>query len=493
MKISKKIIVILLLSFIPTLLMGQYLFEWQDYYGANSETQLTSVVETDKHNLVLVGTARGDVDAIWILKTTSWGKKIWSKAYSGYYYMQPKKIIETYDKNYVVVSDINQVDSLTHKISIMKISIDGSVIWEKRYNGRNFAEANDVIETFDKGLLISGNTRELKDDFDDWYVLKVDSLGNKLWDRSFGTRHQDEALSAAQLFDSTLIVGGYFSYSSGGYVIASYNKFTRTGDDLWFKEFRGDYWSKITSVVATHDSAFVVTLKKKLEKNVIRNYINFDVNVKKMSHDGELIWEQTMEDNLWEQPVNIISTFDDGYAIAYTSKKHGVNNTNVGVMKLNSFGVVEWKNVYEKESDDYAMQVIETRDNGLLVGVSTYAIDQSWNYGVLKYKNLIKSDLFFVKPIDPHLTIAQKDISIKSFVKSYKKPQKVRIYINQKLVKVVTDFPLILDKPHCFALNLDLRLKNGLNVIDFEVTDYKDYTFVKTRKIYTLPNAIPHW
>jgi len=471
-------------------LKSQYVYEWNDYYGGDAQDHLTSFTKTWEGNIVLVGSVKDSVDAMWLVKLSSDGIKLWSKLYTGYPLIKPIKIIETKDKNLLISGIVAENDSLPHKIWLIKINQEGEILWEKLYAGNGDAYCTDISETKDKGFILSGATAVNPHEFTDWYILKLDSLGNFLWDKSFGSPYDDKALSVTELYDSTIVAVGFISYSSGGYRRASIARFSSTGSDLWYDEFRtGSYWSRLTSVTGTTDSSFVMTAEIKNSDDII----DFDVIVIKMKPDGSTVWQDTLDEPIWEQPVCVIETFDQGYAIAYTSKDDGVFNTNIAVLKINPFGVIEWKRIFERQSDDYAAQIIETQDNGIVVATSTYSIDKAWNFGILKYKSLEQSDLVFVTPIEEVSTVFQKNIPIDACIKGYKRPIEVKIYINKQLVDVVTSFNVGNGGNCNYNLQFNLELKNGLNSIDFVVTDYKEYKFVRSRTVYYLPNATPHW
>lgn len=496
--IKRLILIIFLFSFHS--LSAQYFYEWNDYYGGDAQDQVSSLTKTDDGNIVLVGSIRDSVNAMWLVKVAPNGQKLWSKTYTEYPLIQPVKVLETRDKNILVGGIVAEGDSVPHKIWLIKINPFGDILWEKLYSGNGDAYLSDIVETSDKGLAIAGATAINAHEYTDWYLLKVDSLGNFMWDKSFGSSYQEEALSIDELYDSTLVAVGYVSFSYGGHKRATYCKFTKDGQDLWYYEIRQGLWSKATSVVGTSDSAFIFTVQIKHEKdfdgnkyNLGDNLINFDTKVIKMTVDGDTIWTNTLRDSVWEQPVNVIETFDKGCAIAYTSKQHGVFNTNVGVLKLNLFGNVQWKRVFKRESDDYAAQVIESEDNGLLIAASTYSLQSEWNFGVLKYRSIEQSDLRFITPYPQKLTVYEQTIPIDACIMGYKKPINLKIYINGNLAKTITDFTLIAEENCDYTLQLDLELNNGLNMVDFVMTDYKEFEIVKTKEIYYLPNATPHW
>ncbi|MBN2890849.1 MAG: hypothetical protein JXL97_03195 [Bacteroidales bacterium] len=469
-------------------LSAQYVYEWNDYYGGDGMDEVSSMVKTYDGNIFIVGTVKDTTDAMWLVKINTDGIRLWSKLYAEYPLMRPTKIIETKDKNLLITGIISEDNSAPHKIWVIKLNSSGEILWEKLYPGNGDAFSTDMIETFDKGILISGYTAQNIHLDNDWYVLKLDSLGNFVWDKSFGSPYDDRATSVTELYDSTIIVVGYISYSYGSYKKGSITKFTADGVDLWADDIKIGRWSTANSISSTSDSCFVVAAEVKKG-----HFMDFSILILKMNPQGDTVWTREIQKPMWEHPVSIIETYDKGYAIAYTSKKDGVGNTNVAVMKLSPRGEIAWEKIFTRKSDDYASDIIEDANNGLVIGASTYTIDKAWNFGIVKFKSLEMSDMKFISPIAPIATIYTERLPVSATITGYKKPVEVKIYVNMQHITTITNFEQIDHTSNQYSWNNEIPLNYGLNVIDFIVTDYKNYKFVKSKKIYYLPNSTPHW
>lgn len=318
--------------------------------------------------------------------------------------------------------------------------------------------------------------------------MKTDSLGYKSWDKSFGTPHDDRALAISQMLDSSLIVVGYISYSLGGFKRATISHLSNSGVELNYSEIRFAQWSTANDVVCTSDSAYIVLAEIKQQ-----HLIDFDIKIIKMTPSGDTIWTQNLNTTDMSHPVSIIETFDQGYAIAYTEKRDGIFNSNIGVLKLSPQGKIAWKKVFRRKSDDYAAQIIEGIDNGLIIATTNYSRDIGSNYGVLKYRSIEMSNLFFKIPKNNIATVYKPQLPIDAYITGYKKPLDVKIYINKKQYANITNFKVVMKENNKYLLRNKLALQKGKNTIDFVVTDYKKYKFIKSLKIYYLPEPTPVW
>src|SRR4051812_32565837 len=90
-------------------------------------------------------------------------------------------------------------------------------IWDYRFGGSTNDVPHVLLKTLDKGFLLCGNSNsslgfeksENSRGLFDYWIVRVDSNGLKLWDKTFGGSRNDELLSAVLLPDSGFLLGGY--------------------------------------------------------------------------------------------------------------------------------------------------------------------------------------------------------------------------------------------------------------------------------------------
>ena len=99
---------------------------------------------------------------------------------------------------------------------IVKIDNSGNKQWDKTYGGSDFDYFKSMINTTDGGYLIGGYTQSGisgdKSDpvrgFYDYWIVKIDSDGNKVWDKTFGGGNLDELTSMVTTTDNGYMLGG---------------------------------------------------------------------------------------------------------------------------------------------------------------------------------------------------------------------------------------------------------------------------------------------
>jgi hypothetical protein len=207
--------------------------EWSRFFGGSFTEVPLGILETDAHNFVIVGSSdsndfnisnsKGSYD-FWIVKISTEGTLLWEKSFGGSEIDEAKAITTTNDGNFIIVGDTRSADKNVSKnngaadIWVLKVSEEGTLLWEKTIGGTNFDAARAVSRTQDNGYLISGSSRSLDNGFEnkgqnDALILKIDKNGNLLWQKTFGGSEIDFLYGVVEL-ENTAIIGVGESSSS---------------------------------------------------------------------------------------------------------------------------------------------------------------------------------------------------------------------------------------------------------------------------------------
>ena len=207
--------------------------EWSRFFGGSFTEVPSGVLETDAHNFIIVGSSdsndfnisnsKGSYD-FWIIKISTEGTLLWEKSFGGSEIDEAKAITRTNDGNFIIVGDTRSTDKNVSKnngaadIWVLKVSSEGNILWEKTIGGANFDAARAIYKTQDNGFLIAGSSRSLDNDFEnkgqnDALILKIDKNGNLLWQKIFGGSEIDFLYDAVELNNKTIIAVGESSSS----------------------------------------------------------------------------------------------------------------------------------------------------------------------------------------------------------------------------------------------------------------------------------------
>jgi len=167
------------------------------------------------------------------------------------------------------------------RINIIVNNTAPNNVWQKTFGGSSWDEAYSIQQTSDGGYIVAGLTISFGAGEDDVYILKLDSNGNLVWQKTFGGSYSDGANSIQQTSDGGYIVAGWsFPYSAG--------------------------WE--------------------------------DVYILKLDSDGNLIWQKTFGGSNSDGAYYIQQTSDGGYIVAGRTRSFGAGGSDVYILKLDADG-----------------------------------------------------------------------------------------------------------------------------------------------------------
>jgi hypothetical protein len=143
-------------------------------------------------------------------------------------------------------------------IYLIKTDSLGDTIWARTYGDSLRNGGWCVQQTIDGGYVIAGATILSLGDFLDFYLVKIDSLGNVLWEKTYGGNSHDGALSVQQTSDTGYVIAGYTESFGAGSSDAFLVKTDSGGNLLWERTYGGIYWDHGFSVQQTSDGGYVV-------------------------------------------------------------------------------------------------------------------------------------------------------------------------------------------------------------------------------------------
>ena len=210
--------------------------EWSNYYGGTFTDTAYSAIQTNDNGYIIVGSSDStDVDIsnnkgnydFWIIKISELGTLIWEKSFGGDQVDEARSISQMADGNYLVIGDnrSSNIDVSQNNgaadVWIIKISPEGSLIWEKTLGGSSFDVGRSISKTQDDGFLIAGNSRssdgvlDINNGQNDALVMKINNSGYLEWQKTIGGTEVDFFNGVEELIDGSIVAVGDSSSSNG--------------------------------------------------------------------------------------------------------------------------------------------------------------------------------------------------------------------------------------------------------------------------------------
>lgn len=247
--------------------------EWQKPLGGSSEDEAFSIQQTSDGGYILCGYTFSTNGAVttttggWIVKLNSTGTIQWQKG-AGLFM---NCIQQTSDGGYVAVGYTNTNGPLGgNDYLIVKLNSAGAIQWQKYYGGTSTDMAQSIQQTTDGGYIVAGISDSSNTDVtnnngsNDFWVLKLNSLGELEWQKALGGAFYDQAYSVQQTSDEGFIACGYTN-STNGLVTGNHGdvdywvvKLNNLGSVLWQKTLGGVGTDTAKSIQQTSDGGYIV-------------------------------------------------------------------------------------------------------------------------------------------------------------------------------------------------------------------------------------------
>jgi uncharacterized delta-60 repeat protein len=234
---------------------------WAKTYGGTEDDYARTVIETNDGGYILVGFTKtfsaGDRN-LYLIRTNADGDTLWTRSYGGSGDDWGFSVVETPDEGFVAVGWTQSYGAGDNDAWLVRVDADGGELWSETYGGANSEKGLSVVATLDGGYLVGGYTESYGAGGRDVYLVKVDSEGQPVWNRTYGLQYDDVCRSLARTSDGGYIVAGYTeSYGAGGadvYLI----KINAAGDAQWNQTWGGSGDDRGRSVVETDDGGFLI-------------------------------------------------------------------------------------------------------------------------------------------------------------------------------------------------------------------------------------------
>ena len=363
----KKSLLITLLLILPLFApqTTPLLVTWQKAFGGAKDDVAKGIAPTIDGGLIIASTTRsfgsGKTD-MHIMKLDSKGNKLWAKNFGGERKETASAIIQTADGGYVVVGSTKSFGAGGYDFYIVKIDADGNKIWERVAGGSAKDEATAVTATKDGGLLVLGTTKSYGTGSYNYYAIRLDANGTLVWEQVAGGKEWDIPSGVVEADDGTfLLVGKSESFgenSYDGYVV----KLSAEGKFIWEKTFGGKKEDMISAIAKGKDGGFLLVGKTKSYKDK-----KGDVFIIKLDKDGKKLLVKTYGDKGKDRAYGVTATNDGGYAITGSSRTMSYGRTDFILIMMDKDGNITGSNHYGGKKEEIAYAITELADGGIVM------------------------------------------------------------------------------------------------------------------------------
>lgn len=275
----------------------------------------------------------------WLVKTDAQGNMLWNRTYggAGNEYMEgATSLVITPDGGYAMAGHQGpfhgELDTW-----LVKTDSEGNMLWNKTFKGTDSDIAYSLIATADGGYALAG-TMTINITYSGAFLIKTDVEGNMQWNKTYGTTND---------FISTLVATSDGGYAMAGATLQTGNsdfwliKTDSLGNMMWNRTFggQGTIVEAANALVTTSDGSYALAGEVIIGDFAVGNK---DVWLIKTDADGVMLWNQTYasNDSNFETAYSLVTNEDAGYTLACSSLNGSTSKSNIWLIRTDDFGVI---------------------------------------------------------------------------------------------------------------------------------------------------------
>ncbi len=286
----------------------------------------------------------------------------------------------------VIVGSINiPPDATTTDALIIRVDVNGNVIWQKRYGG-SMQDYVAGVAVDNNHIIVCGQTNSYGAGDTDAWLLKLDMNGDTVWTSTFGGTAFDDSWDVVVVNGEYYIAGGTYSFANGQYDDAWIVKVDGSGKEVWKKSYgvqnKVDWaWALEADINNGIADGLVFVGINNTEENQPGN-ANGNLYFMKIDLAGNVVWNRTIVGTPWRREgIDIKQTKDRGFVIAGYKLEPSVQSQQLYVVRTNNAGYVMWDTAYGQSDSSYTPSgVTVTSDGGWIVTGAVFTPGQQIRY-----------------------------------------------------------------------------------------------------------------
>lgn len=360
----KRILLLLIVATIPltSLLAQSPSILWAQTFGGPNNDEVYDIIKTSDGGFAVCGMTEsqgnGGRDA-WVIKLDPQGKMEWEKTYGEKGDEVANAIIQTRDNGYAFVGYTTSKGKGKKDVFFVKTDSSGNKVWEGIYGGAKDDIGNDIVQTYDGNYAFVSSTKSVGSGNFDFWVLKIDTKGNRIWKKTEGGKGADLGNSLAENpRDSSIAVSGTtFSYTTGQSDLWLI-KLTKDGKRDWKKNYGNVNKEGIKHLLIKSTGEYIMSGSSQPKGERYEEF--WVVGFSAENWDD---WEYINGTSNDESATCSSETTDGGILVSGYTASYGEGSYDFWLMKFDKEGKQLWYETYGGIDEDKANAVVATGKN----------------------------------------------------------------------------------------------------------------------------------
>jgi hypothetical protein len=290
---------------------------------------------------------------------------VWSRHYGGAFNEGGFACVPTPDSGYLAVGSTYSFGSGDHDIYVIRLDSLGDTLWSRTFGGAAADFGRDVQVMPDGGCMVVGSTLSWGAGKEDLCLVRISPSGDLVWSKTYGGVNSDEGWSIRWTSDSNFIICGTTSSSGAGYSDLWLLKVSQQGDSIWSRTFGGPGGESGIAVRETFDGFIAVGATGSFGEGYSSIY------AVKVSRAGDSVWAKAFGGPKADIGYSVEVAKDGDYMIVGATASYGLGYYDAYVVKVSPFGDVVWEKTYGGVKDDRGYTISNTPSGDFLLAGTT--------------------------------------------------------------------------------------------------------------------------
>jgi hypothetical protein len=305
-----------------------------------------------------------------------WGQNGFYRNYGGSGNDYGLGVVGTFDKGYAIVGATESFGHGAVDMYLLKIDSLGDYVYSKTFGGPNVEWGYDITQTPDSGFVLCGFTNSFGVGYD-VIVVRTDQSGNQLWAKYVDMGQWEFGYSLVDLSTNEFLVAGEVIQLSTGISDGLIIKLSNVGDTLWTKQIGNEWNDHINAVIVNSEGDYVFAGTSEDEEGVWRAWV-FKTDIQ-----GNIIWEYFYGSDGIYEAFDVIELNDGTYVVTGTAESSTTNGKDHLLLKLFSNGTLFFANALDDAYEDFGVKSIQYSGQS---GFITIGYTDSYGFGGLEIR-----------------------------------------------------------------------------------------------------------
>jgi hypothetical protein len=161
---------------------------------------------------------------------------LWNRTYGGLGSDKAYAVAAS-NSDYIITGDTQSQGAGNSDVWVIKVDSNGKEVWQKTLGGKDFDSAACISAAENGSFLVAGFTLSFGNGMRDVWVSKIDSDGSVQWSFTLGRTGYEEAYGVVKGEENELVLAGWTDFTGQGrydyYVVDVEVELKSVGDYVW--------------------------------------------------------------------------------------------------------------------------------------------------------------------------------------------------------------------------------------------------------------------